>query len=91
MGLKIFTSETNKYSKSVTYEEIIEGMRQGKYKMTYTDIRLEAEIIFLIEKRKIKIEEDDLLTVSDEVSRKIRQGKRTHATLKKIQKKPWPE
>ena len=47
MGLKIFTSETNKYSKSVTYEEIIEGMRQGKYKMTYTDIRLEAEIIFL--------------------------------------------
>ena len=88
LGLKIYTSETNRFTKPTTYEDIIEGIKKGKHKITYTDKRSENEILSLIEKRKLKIEEDDLSVVSDEVFRKIRQGKEL-TPPSKIQKKPW--
>ena len=86
LGLKIYSSEINKFTKETTYEDILEGIKKGKHKITYTDKRSESEIISLTEKRKLKCEEDDLMTVS-EVFRKIRQGKEL-TPPSKIQKKP---
>ena len=88
LGLKIFASESFRFSKKVTYEEIVDGVKRGKYKITYTDKRTETEIITLMEKGKMKIEDDDLIVVADDVFRKIRQG-REHTPPSKVTKKPW--
>ena len=55
LGLKIYSSEMNRFTKPTTYDDIIEGVKKGKHKITYTDKRSEAEILSLIEKRKLKI------------------------------------
>ena len=37
LGLKIYTSETNRFTKPTTYDDIIEGIKKGKHKITYTE------------------------------------------------------
>ena len=75
MGLKIHAGESNKFPQKVTYEEIIEGVKRGRYKITYTDKRTETEILALLEKQKIKLSNEDFKVVPDDIFRKIRQGK----------------
>ena len=41
-----------------------------------------------MEKGKLRFEDDDLIIVSDDVFRKIRQG-REHTPPSKVLKKPW--
>ena len=43
-GLKIYTNEVNKFTKQTTYEDILEEIKKGKHKITYTDKRSELEI-----------------------------------------------
>ena len=65
----------------------MDGVKRGKYKITFTDKRTETEIISMMERGKLKIEDDDLMVVPDVVFRKIRQG-REHTPPSKAIKKP---
>ena len=40
------------FPKKSAYEEIVDGVKRGKYKMTFTDKRTETEIVTLREKGK---------------------------------------
>ena len=53
----------------MTYDEIVDGVKRGKYKMTYTDKRTEPEVISLMEKVKLKFDDDDLSIVPDDIFR----------------------
>ena len=75
LGLKIYAAESTKFTQKMTYEDVLEGIRAGKYKMTYTEKRTESEIISLIENKKIRINEEAFNIVPDDVFRKIRHGK----------------
>ena len=88
LGLKIYASESFRFPKKITYDEIVDGVKRGKYKITYTDKRSETEIIALMEKGKMKIDDDDLSVVPDDVFRKVRQG-REQTPPSKVTKKPW--
>ena len=72
----------------MSYDEIVDGVKRGKYKITYTDKRTETEINALMEKGKIRFDDDDLVVVPDDVFRKIRQG-REQTPPSKVTKKPW--
>ena len=37
LGLRIYAAGSNKFFPKMTYEELLEGIRAGKYKMTYTE------------------------------------------------------
>ena len=73
LGLKVYSNESFRFPKKSTYEEIVDGVKRGKYKITYTDKRSETEIIAMMEKGKLKFEDEDLIIVPDDVFRKIRQ------------------
>ena len=88
LGLKIHTAASNKFPEQVTYEEIVEGAKKGKYKITYTVKKTESEIIGMMVKKGIKITENELKVVPDDVFRKIRQG-REHTPPSKPTKKLW--
>ena len=87
LGLKIYAGEATKFSHVVTYDEILDSIRKGRFKLTYTDKRSETEIMTLIE-RKVKINDEDLKVVPDDVYRKIRSGKESTPPSKST-KKPW--
>ena len=70
LGLKIYAGVANKFSEVVTYDEILDGICKGRFKLTFTDKRSEVEIMALIE-RKVKINDEDLKVVPDDVYRKI--------------------
>ena len=74
LGLKIYAGVANKFSQVVTYDEILDGICKGRFKLTFTDKRSEVEIMALIE-RKVKVNDEDLKVVTDDVYRKIRPGK----------------
>ena len=40
LGLKIYAGEANKFSQVGTYDEILKGIRKGRFKLTCTDKRL---------------------------------------------------
>ena len=42
LRLKIYAAESNKFTLKMTYEEIIEGIKAGRYKMTYTEKKSRA-------------------------------------------------
>ena len=65
------------FPKKSAYEEIVDGVKRGKYKMTFTDKRTETEIVTLREKGKVRLEDEDLSIVPDDIFRKIRQGRET--------------
>ena len=88
LGLKIYTGETNRFPEKMQYEDIVEGLRKNKYKMSYTDKRTEQEIMGLLDKKKIKIHGDGLKTVPEDIFRKIRHG-REQTSPSKHSKKPW--
>ena len=88
IGLKIYSAATNKFPEQITYEEIVEGAKKGKYKITYTVKKTESEIIGMLVKKTIKISENELKVVTDDVFRKIRQG-REHTPPSKPTKKLW--
>ena len=48
LGLKIYAAESNRFPDPVTYEELVEGTKKGKYKITYTEKKTESEIISMI-------------------------------------------
>ena len=87
LGLRVYSCESYRFSKKSTHEEIVDGVKRGKYKITFTDKRTETEIISMMERGKLKIEDDDLMVVPDVVFRKIRQG-REHTPPSKAIKKP---
>ena len=80
--------ETNRALEKMQYEDIVEGLRKNKYKMTYAYKRTEQEIMGLLGKKKIKIHGDDLKTVPEDIFRKIRHG-REQTPPSKHSKKPW--
>ena len=88
LGLKVFAAATNKFPENPTYEEIVEGAKSGKYKITYTVKKTESEIIGMIIKKTAKITEEELKVVPDDVFRKIRQG-REHTPPSKLIKNVW--
>ena len=51
MGLKVFSAAANSFPEQTTYEEIVEGAKSGKYKITYTTKKTESEIIGMIIKK----------------------------------------
>ena len=55
LGLKIYAAAANKFPEQMTYEEIVEGAKKGKYKITYTVKKTESEIIGMMVKKGIKI------------------------------------
>ena len=75
LGLKIYSSESYMFPKKSAYEEIVDGVKRGKYKMTFTDKRTETETVTLREKGKVRLEDEDLSIVPDDIFRKIRQGR----------------
>ena len=87
MGLKLHAGESNRFPQKVTYEEIVEGLKKVKYKITYTEKRSEMEVLALLEKQRIKLSNDDFKVVPDNVFRKIRKGK--EVTLPTKPKKQW--
>ena len=86
LGLKIYTAETTGFLEKVTFEDIVEGLKRGRYKMTYIEKKTNNEIISMLIKRMIKITQDELKMVPDDVFRKIRQG-REHTPPSKPTKK----
>ena len=58
--MKIYATESIKFLREMTYEEIVNGIKVRKYKMTFTEKRSEGKITALIEKKRIKINNDDL-------------------------------
>ena len=88
LGLKIHAFESYRLPKKTNYDEIVDEVKRGKYKITYTDKRAETEIFALIGKGKLRFEDDDLIIVPDDVFRKIRQGKEL-TPPSKVPKKPW--
>ena len=40
MGIKIYVGESNRFPLKITYEEITERVKKGKYKMTYTEKKI---------------------------------------------------
>ena len=56
----------------MSYEGILEGIKSGKFKFIYTAKKTEQKVLNLIEKKKIKIYEDDLNAISDDSFRKVR-------------------
>ena len=88
LGLKIYAGESNRFPEAVQYEDLVEGIKKNKYKMTYSDKRTETEIMGLLDKRKIKISSEDLKVVPEDVFRKVRQGKE-QTPPSKHPKKPW--
>ena len=88
LGLKIYSSESYRFPKKSTYDEIVDGVKRGKCKITFTNKRSETEIITMMEKGELRFEDDDLIILSDDVLRKIQQG-REHTPSSKVLKKPW--
>ena len=88
LGLKIYAAAANAFPEQTTYEEIVEEAKKGKYKITYTVKKTESEIIGMLVKKSIKISENELKVVPDDVFRKIRQG-REHTPPSKSTKKIW--
>ena len=58
----------------------MEGIRKGTYKYTYTARKSDQETLQLVEKKKIKLFEDDLKIISDESYRKVRGGETADTT-----------
>ena len=87
MGLKIHDGESNGFPQKVSYEEIIEEVKIGRYKVAYTDKMTETEIWALLEKQKIELSNEDFKVVPDDIFRKIRQGKELTPPSKP--KKQW--
>ena len=67
---------------------ILEGIRNGNYKYKYTARKTDQEIINLIEKKKVKLFEDDLKVIPDDSFRKVRGGKEPTPPGKQT-KKQW--
>ena len=57
LGLKVYSCESYRFPKKSTYEEIVDGVKRGKYKITFTDKRNETEIISMMERGKLKFED----------------------------------
>ena len=70
----------------MTYEDIVEGIKNGRYKIRYIEKKTANEIVSLLIKTMIKITQDELKMVPDDVFRKIRQG-REHTPPSKPTKK----
>ena len=88
LGLKMYAAAGNTFPEQITYEEIVEGAKKGKYNITYTVKKTESEIIGMIVKKNIKITENELKVVPDDVFLKIRQG-REHTPPSNPTKKIW--
>ena len=86
LGLQIITAESRPFPKQVTYEMIMERIKAGDYKFTYTAKKTDQEILQMIEKKKVKIFEDDLKIISDESFRKVRGGKEPTPPSKQTKK-----
>ena len=71
LGIKIYFSKTNSFTERVTFEEMVEVIKRGKYKLTYTEKRTESEVMAMIVRRTVKITQEELKTVLDDVFRKI--------------------
>ena len=90
-GIKIYAPESKKFPSKIKYEEITEGLKTKKYKLTYSVKKPETEIMDLIENLKIKFTETDLITVPDDVFKKIRTGQEQSPQQQQTVKKapPW--
>ena len=88
LGLHIYAAESRPFPKQITYEGLVEGIKTGCFKFIFSAKRTEQEILNLIEKKKVKIFEDDLQVISDETFRKVRGGKEP-TPPGKLSKKPW--
>ena len=53
----------------------MDGIKNGIYKFTYSARRSEQEILSIIERKKVKLFEDDLKVISEDSFRKIRGAK----------------
>ena len=61
----------NMFLRLATHEETLEGMKKGKSKVTSADKISELEIMASMERRKLRLEEEDQFTVPKEIFRKI--------------------
>ena len=87
-GIKVYAPETKTFPKAIKYEDIIEGLKNKKYKVTFKVKKSETEIIELIEQQKVKFSEGDFTVVPDDVFKKIRQGQEQSPQQQQTTKKP---
>ena len=64
-GLKVYATESNCFPESVSYEEIVEDPKKGKYIIIYLKKKTKREIIAMIVNKNIKF------TAPDNIFRKI--------------------
>ena len=88
LGLQIYAQESKPLPKQVSYESLMERIKNGNYKFTHSARKTEQEILHLIEKKNIKLFEDDLKIISNESFWKVRGGKEATPPSKQ-HKKPW--
>ena len=88
LGVKIHVAETTSFPEKITFEEIVEGIKTGKYKITYVEKKTESDITAMLVKMRIRITQEELKIVPDDVFRKMRQ-RREHTLPSKPIKKAW--
>ena len=55
LGLQIYAGAANRFPEHMLYEEIVEGAKNGKFKITYTVKKSQSEMIGTVIKKNIKL------------------------------------
>ena len=91
LGLIVYTPESRGHAQSITYDEILEGIKTGKFKYTHSTQRPDLEILEMLARRRIKFSDEDVKQFQTNILKKYAKEetvhlqnniKRNHATNK---------